>query len=161
MSKLISLASCILVTVTFCTTVHCQNTSENQLMPYFSAIVVKDAEKTSWWYKSVLGLESTSTTENPQRGSKIIVLASDNLVVELIEVKTQVKRENVLLGKPEHTLIQGFTKIGFRIRDLDAYRQKLMDLKVEFFGDVYTDPVSHKRSFLIQDPENNLIQIFE
>jgi hypothetical protein len=58
-------------------------------------------------------------------------------------------------------LIQGFAKIGFKVSDLDAYIQKLNDLKVNFFGNVYTNAVSGKRSFLVQDPDKKLIQFFE
>jgi len=67
----------------------------------------------------------------------------------------------VLIGKPEQTLIAGFTKIGFRVSELDVTMQKLKDLNVNFFGEIYTDPISSKRSFLVHDPDKNLIQFFE
>ena len=161
MSTINSLPLCILLTIGCCTAVFPQGISENRIRPYFSAIVVKNAETSSTWYQSLLGLERINVNENLQRGSKIIVLSSEDLLLEIIEVKAQVKREDVLLGKPENTLIQGFTKIGFKVSDMDAYIQKLIELKVNFFGDVYTDPVSGKRSLLIQDPDTNLIQLFE
>lgn len=161
MNTIINVAQCMLFTIGFYTAGYCQNESENRLIPYFLAVVVDDAEKASRWYQSVLEIKVISVNENSLRGSKIIVLSSYDLLIELIEVSSKVQREEILFGKPEQTLIQGFVKIGFKVSDLDEYIRKLNDLKVTFFGDTYTDPVSGKRSFLIQDPDKNLIQFFE
>jgi hypothetical protein len=151
---------CILFSVIFYNPAFSQN-YESGIKPYFSAVVVKNAEESSRWYQSVLGVKFRNLNENVIRGSKIIVLSSENVLLELIEVKSQVLREDVLIGKPEQTLIAGFTKIGFRVSDLDVTMQKLKDLNVNFFGEIYTDPISSKRSFLVHDPDKNLIQFFE
>jgi hypothetical protein len=161
MKTIIYLAQCVIFTLGFCSSGYCQNQYDNSLMPYFSAVVVNNAENSSSWYQSVLGLKVTNVNENPKRGSKIIVLSSEGLLLELIEVRSQVSRESVLSGKSEQTLIQGFAKIGFKLSDMDSYIRNLNELKVTFFGNIYTDPVSGKRSFLIQDPDKNLIQFFE
>ena len=161
MKKITRIARFILLVLVLGLPAFSENNFENDLKPYFSAVVVKNAEESSRWYQAVLGVKLRNMNENVLRGSKIIVLSLDDVMLELIEVKSQVLRKDVLDGKPEQTLIQGFTKIGFRVSDLNATIHNLKALKVNFFGDVFTDPVSGKRSFLVQDPDKNLIQFFE
>jgi predicted enzyme related to lactoylglutathione lyase len=129
--------------------------------PYSSSIVVKDIDASVLWYQSVFGLTLRNRNDSPERGSKIAVLESGEFLLELIEVKSSISRNNILEGKPERTLIQGFNKIGFKVSNLDASLKRLKEAGVKFFGDVYFDSFSNKRSFLISDPNENLIQIFE
>lgn len=138
-----------------------QATTPPSLRLYAVAVVVSDAEVSSSWYQSIFGLELRNRNDSPERGSKIAVLTANNFLVELIEKKTSMTQKNILLGKPSQTLIQGFSKIGFYVTDLDACIQRLQELRVKFFGDIYTDAVSKKRSFIILDPDDNMIQIFE
>jgi hypothetical protein len=138
-----------------------QDDSQRGIKGYFSAVVVKSAEESSVWYQSVLGLNVMNRNENVERGSKIIVLASKDILIELIEVRSVVSPQQVLAGKPNQTLMVGFTKIGFKVPDLDLVIQRLRGLKVEFYGNIYSDPLSKQRSFLVQDPDKNLVQFFE
>ena len=129
--------------------------------PYSYAIVVQDIETSVRWYQSVFGLKLRNRNDSPERGSKIAVLHSGDALLELIEVNTSLSHDRILNGKSQRTLIQGFSKIGFKVSDLDASLKQLQKANVKFFGDVYTDSFSNKRSFLISDPDENLIQIFE
>jgi catechol 2,3-dioxygenase-like lactoylglutathione lyase family enzyme len=138
-----------------------QSLSKVDFRPYFSAVVVKDIEASSIWYKSVFGLNVTNRNDSPQRGSKIAVMEGTQFSIELIEVKSSLGPSEILEGKPDRTLIRGFTKIGFKVPDLDATIKYLKELKVHFYGDVYSDRLSGKRSFLVNDPDGNLIQFFE
>jgi catechol 2,3-dioxygenase-like lactoylglutathione lyase family enzyme len=138
-----------------------QNPSTPDVAAYFSAVVVKDIEASSTWYQSVLGLKLSSRNDSQERGSKIAVLEGAQISIELIQVKSFLAPSEILIGKPERTLILGYTKIGFKVTDIDATIKYLNALNVHFYGDVYKDPDSRKRSFLISDPDGNLIQFFE
>jgi predicted enzyme related to lactoylglutathione lyase len=129
--------------------------------PYSYAIVVQNIDVSIGWYQSVFGFKLRNRNDSPERGSRIAVLQSNDSVLELIEVITSLSRDSILDGKPERTLIQGFSKIGFKVSSLDASLTRLKAAGVKLFGDVYTDSFSKKRSFLISDPDENLIQIFE
>ena len=129
--------------------------------PYSYAIIVKNIDVSLGWYQSVFGLKLRNRSDSPERGSKIAVLQSGNALLELNEVNASLSRDSILRGRPERTLIQGFSKIGFKVSNLDASFKLLQEARVKFFGDVYTDSFSKKRSFLISDPDENLIQIFE
>jgi catechol 2,3-dioxygenase-like lactoylglutathione lyase family enzyme len=138
-----------------------QSTSSFDPKPYSYAIVVQDIDVSIGWYQSVFGFKLRNRNDRPERGSKIAVLQSGDALLELIEVKTLLSRDSILHGAPERTLIQGFTKIGFKVSNLDASHKRLEESKVKFFGAVYVDSFSKKRSFLISDPDENIIQIFE
>ena len=161
MDKITNTGAVIFFTLLLGSRAFCQDNRENDLKPYFCALVVENAEASSEWYQSVLELNFRNKSENIARGSKIIVLSSNDAMLELIEVKSQVSRDEILNGKPQQTLVQGFTKIGFKVSNLDATIKKLKALNVKFFGEVYTDPISNKRSLLVQDPDKNLLQFFE
>ena len=138
-----------------------QASNASTLKPYGFAVVVSNVETSTGWYQSTFGLQLRNRNDNPERGSKIAVLAANDFLIELIEKKSSLTQKNILSGKPSQTLIQGFSKIGLYVADFDACIHRLNALNVKFFGDVYTDPVSNKRSFIILDPDENMIQIFE
>lgn len=138
-----------------------QDASSFAPKPYSYAIIVQNIDVSIGWYQSVFGLKLRNRNDSPERGSKIAVLQSGDALLELIEVNLSLSRDSILRGKPERTLIRGFSKIGFKVSNLDASLKALKDARVKFFGEVYTDSFSNKRSFLISDPDENLIQIFE
>ena len=101
---------------------------------------------------------SRDNCDSPERGSKIAVL---QCLLELIEVNTLLSRDSILRGTPERTLIQAFAKVGFKVSDLDASHKRLEESQGKFFCTIYVDSFSNKRSFLISDPDENLLQIYE
>jgi len=133
---------------------------QHEVIPYFAAIVVRDIDASIRWYENVFAVKLRNRNDSPERGSKIAVLEADQMILELIQVRSFLSSTDILAGKPERTLITGYTKVGFKSSDLSATIQRLKELNVNFFGDIYTD-TSGKRSFLITDPDGNLIQFFE
>jgi|SRR6266498_2677051 len=136
-----------------------QNSSVLDMNPYFSAVIVRNIDTSSLWYQSVFGLQVKNRINEPETGFKVIILESSQLVMELIEDKSSLDTKKILNGKPEGTHIQGFFKIGFKVSDVDACINHLKNLKITVER-VYTDS-SNKRNFLINDPDGNLVQLFE
>lgn len=52
-------------------------------------------------------------------------------------------------------------KFGFVVNDIDDLYRKLRDQNIKFTGRMVTDPVNNKKTFLVNDPDDNLIQFFE
>ncbi|MNC94514.1 hypothetical protein D3C83_113890 [compost metagenome] len=52
-------------------------------------------------------------------------------------------------------------KIGFLVKDIDGLFSLLKKQDIKFTGRMVTDPVNNKKTFLINDPDDNLIQFFE
>jgi predicted enzyme related to lactoylglutathione lyase len=128
--------------------------------PYFPAIVVNDLGVSVEWYKSLFGLKvKTESTDIPS-GYKVAILESENMMIELMELRGSLPREQLLTGKPEGTQIQGLLKIGFKVPNIDSCLKRLSQLHIEV-PQVWEDKASKKRNFLIKDPDGNLIQFFD
>ena len=57
--------------------------------------------------------------------------------------------------------VHGIFKIGMASRDLDRTRERLERLGVPLRGGVVTEPDASMRSLQVEDPDGNLIQVFE
>lgn len=132
-----------------------------ELKPYFSAVVVNNIDISIPWYKKVLGLELRNRTDAPERGFIQANLFNDQVLIELIQVDSSLSQSSVLEKHPPRTRIRGFMKFGFHVKDIDGVYQRLKDQNIKFTGRMVTDPVNNKKTFLINDPDDNLIQFFE
>ena len=115
-----------------------------EYQPYFSAVVVEDFDTSAAWYQSVFGLE-VKTEMNDPRHAKIKILESSNYLLEILELKGSLKREELLKGKPNGTELQGQFKIGFNVSNVDAWLKHLKNLGIE------------RRYGLIQKPERKIL----
>jgi hypothetical protein len=88
-------------------------------------------------------------------------LHNSDILIELIQVDSGLSRVKILQGYSSRTRINGFMKFGFVVKNIDALYQKLNDQNIKFTGRMVTDPVNNKKTFLINDPDDYLIQFFE
>jgi len=91
-----------------------------EYQPYFSAVVVKDFDTSAAWYQSVFGLKVKTEMNDPNQAYKIKILESSNYLLEILELKGSLKRDELLKGKPNGTELQGQFKIGFNVSNVDA-----------------------------------------
>ena len=129
--------------------------------PSFSAVVVSNIDSSIAWYKKVLGLELRNRTDAPERGFIQANLFNKEMLIELIEVDSSLSEKTILKNHPSRTRIRGFMKIGFSVKDIDGLFALLKQQNIKFTGRMVTDPINNKRTFLINDPDDNLIQFFE
>ena len=127
--------------------------------PYFSAVIVKDLDVSVKWYSSVFGLKTKDVMEDPNGAYRISILESEGYLLELLQLKESVTREEALKGKLDAKL-QGHFKYGFSVKDMAKVLNHLSSLKVDT-SRIYTDQKTGKRNLLITDPDGNLIQFFE
>lgn len=139
----------------------CAAQSEIKVQPYFSAIMVSNVEQSIQWYSNVFGLTVRNRFDSEERGYKQVIMHSPEMLIELVEMKSKVTEEEALKDKPKGTAVIGFSKFGFTVTQFDELHKVLTDKKVIFAGRTVTDSVSGKRTFLIRDPDNNLLQFFE
>jgi predicted enzyme related to lactoylglutathione lyase len=125
-----------------------------------SAIVVKNVDTSEPWYQAVFKLTVKSRMDDPNGAYKVVILEAPNLMLELIQLKGSVTREEVFAGKPPGTQLQGHFKIGFKVRDIDACLAHLKTVNVNV-PKVWEDKSTKKRNFLISDPDGNYIQFFD
>ena len=127
--------------------------------PNGSAIIVQNIDKSVLWYQSVFGF-TVKTKMNEPNVYKVVILESPTFMLELIEITGSISRGEVLKGKSEGIQIQGHSKIGFYVTDIDKCLQHLKAVGVNV-PRVWTDQATKKRNFLITDPDGNYIQFFD
>lgn len=134
--------------------------SQPVLVPSFAAIIVSKLDSSANWYKSVLQLEVKSQITDPAGQYKINILGSENFTLELLELSNPLNRSSLLTGKQPGSLIQGLFKFGFKTEKMDELLNhlKLNNVSVP---QIWTDPKTGKRNFIITDPDGNIIQFFE
>ena len=137
------------------------STSTFSQTPYFQALVVSNIDTATSWYSKVLKLKLRNRVDSEERGFKQAILHNDKTMVELVELKNMVSENEALKSFPERTRLIGFYKIGFIADDLDECHNRLEKFNVKFYGKTVTDSVSGKRTFLVTDPDGNLVQFFE
>ena len=132
-----------------------------EFTPYFTAIVVRNIDSSIGWYKKVLGLELRNRTDAPERGFIQANLHNKEILIELIQIDSSLSRDKILQGYSARTRINGFMKFGFTVKEIDVLFQKLKDQNIKFTGRMVTDPINNKKTFLVNDPDDNIIQFFE
>jgi catechol 2,3-dioxygenase-like lactoylglutathione lyase family enzyme len=137
------------------------NSQEDSIKSFFSAVYVTDIERSIEWYSKVLDLKLRNRFDSKERGFKQVNLVNDNILIELVEIDKTIIKDTVLARYPGRTVMAGFYKTGFRVGNIDTFHKKLEGLKVNFYGNIVNDPVDQKQTFLVKDPDNNILQFFE
>lgn len=137
-----------------------QSSSPSDLTAYFSAILVEDIHVSQKWYTENLEFEVVLESEISE-GFTILNLKRGNSALELIQLPGAVSPDEAIENYHSKTRIKGFFKIGFHVKDLNAWVDFLKENEVEFYGGVVEDPVSGNPMVIILDPDGNRIQLFE
>lgn len=132
-----------------------------KIKPYFSAIFVSNIDSSIAWYNKTLGTSLRDLTDTPERGVIQANLFNKNMLIELIQLTPSIAVDSILKNYPPRTKIRGFVKAGFIVTDIDDLWNRLKKEKTKFEGRMVTDRISNKKTFLVKDPDDNLIQFFE
>jgi hypothetical protein len=118
----------------------------------FLAINVRDAGVSAAWYARTFQLQLVNRYDRPGFDQRI--LASDRLVVELIQLKPLPAKA------PQKHL--GLTKAGVVVAEIDADIARWKSQGVRFFGGgrLIYDKALGLHTTLLLDPDENLIQVF-
>lgn len=129
--------------------------------PFFTALSVRSADASAAWYGKVFGFEVVRRMEPPGRGVRIVLLRKSGALLELVE--SEAARGPVELEPPleRRFLLHGVFKVGFLVEDLDDAMRRLEGLEVQLRGKVFTEPDGGFRSLQVEDPDGNVVQVFE
>lgn len=129
--------------------------------PFFSAVVVRNIDTSIAWYSKVLELKLRNRTDAPERGFRQANLINEYMLIELIQVDSSLDADRILEKHPPKTRIRGYMKIGFVVKDIEGLYEQLKKQNIIFTGRMVTDRINNKKTFLINDPDDNLVQFFE
>ncbi len=131
------------------------------LHPYFAGLVVANLDSSIQWYSDHLNLHLVNRTDRADLGLRQANLRSFTMLIELVELQSTVSPDKALVGLPKGSRVTGYYKFGMVLEDFDDYLAHLESLGTAIHGRVVQDPVSGKRTFLIKDPDGNLLQFFD
>lgn len=156
--------------LTLCTKTYSQSNSSNQapilasdtlFRPYLAAIVTEDVEKLSKWYAEKLGFIIARKMNLPEYDSLYIVfLKLGKAELELIQKKNtfSIKKYKSDYNGFTGDLLQGFTKVSFWVSDATTLANYLKTTGIKFVVNLFDDKILAVRSFIIADPDGNILQ---
>jgi len=132
-----------------------------KLSPYRAAISVSNVEVISRWYQDILGFQFIRRMDFDGHGVHIIFLESNGFGFELIERDSSKSKKERMPDLEDTTLLQGITKIGFLVEDIDSVAESMKEKGVKIIYDVTDDPEEDLSWMIIEDPDGNFLQFFE
>lgn len=123
----------------------------------FIALSVNEIDNETAWFETVFGAQTRRTFDLPNDRGKIVLMQAHNLMVELIQLQGS---ENPVASGPR-AQAQGLVKAGLFVNDAEASRAALDAAGILLRGKLFEDPTFNSLSFQIEDPEGNVIQIFQ
>lgn len=113
------------------------------LRPFLAGINVPDADSAARWYRDNLGFtENGASTVN---GLRQVVVERGPYAIEMLSSKDA----------------KGVSKLGFVVDDLDPVLRELQQRGVHIVRGITALPQFQIRFLLIQDPNGNVIQLFD
>lgn len=155
MKSLIAITIAILFAKQIC------RAQEFTFQPSFAAITVANIDSSINWYAKMLNLQTRNRVDNAEKGFKQAILVNKETMIELVELEAGISLDSLLSIHPKGTYAHGYYKFGFTVSNIEAVHSKFALMKVNFIGRMVSDPVSNKKTFLVADPDGNLVQFFE
>ena len=132
-----------------------------KLLPYRAALSVSNVNKISKWYQDVLGFKFTRRMDFDDYGVHIEFLETNGFGIELIEKQGSKSKQERMPDLKDTSLLQGLTKVGFLVENIEDVSASLKEKEVKIVFDVTDDPEEDMRWMIIEDPDGNIIQFFE
>ena len=132
--------------------------------PCLVAISVADLDKSVKWYQNTLKFSVTKRLDLPKYSVRIAFLDLNGFQIEMIESTKSVSFAELQKQFPavdDRAKIQGFCKIGFRVKKIHIVASDLKSQGIKFQRDIQNDEEVHEKWFIISDPDGNWIQFFE
>jgi len=133
----------------------------DSLRPYLIGIGVANVETSANWYEEMLGFKTFRRMDLPDHGLKIAFLERGSFRLELVEKKGAASLRHYAPGLKDEMMVHGLKKYAFLIHDLDVAATKLKAKKVRFVVEPFDDQAMKLRSFIVADPDGNLIQFMQ
>lgn len=131
------------------------------IRPYLVSLTVPDARKAAQWYEQKLGFAEEGAAVGAN-GTRMIVLVRNRFAVELLQVRNSF---SVAAYKPHYRTkslqLQGISKLGFAVNDLDAAWKQLTLQHVHVVEPITELKQFSVRFFEIEDNNGNVIQVFQ
>ncbi len=129
--------------------------------PFFFALSVADVDASVDWYERLFAFETSRQVDLPERGLRIRLLARPGALLELIESSAAAPLVRHAPAVERRHEVHGVFKFGFLVADLDEMMDTLEREGVPPRGEVIVEPDGTLRSLQVEDPDGNVVQVFE
>jgi catechol 2,3-dioxygenase-like lactoylglutathione lyase family enzyme len=126
----------------------------------FMALSVDNAAASAQWYVDKLGFQVVKRIDPPGDKVHIVLLENAGAILELLEHPAARPRGAFQPATSDAYEVRGFFKSGFIVKQLDGLLRELRERKVEIKHGPFDIPEFKTRSFIIADPDGNLVQFF-
>lgn len=124
----------------------------------FFAVSVPDAATAAEWYGKVFAVQVQRKIQAPDGSASVLVLASDTLVIEVLQHKDARPITAVGSRPAQAFLAHGIFKVGLYVSDFEAAVTHLRSAGVDFLGEPAED--GEVRYVLFRDVAGNVFQVF-
>lgn len=129
--------------------------------PYFFALSVADLDVSGAWYERVFGFTTSQQMALPDRGIRVRILTGTGAALELVEDANSRSVTDLDPSMAPRARLRGVFKMGFEVDDLERAMTQLEALGVPRRGRIITERDGSLRSAQVEDPDGNIVQLFE
>jgi hypothetical protein len=142
-------------------TIYSQNSGPGIIGKSFIALNVTDADSTAGWYEEMFGLKLLKEIKTADASAHIRIEGNELLMVEIIQMKRSKAISDCQLQQDQSHLLKGFFKTGVFVRDVQKAEDYFKSKGVTIRHSVFSDKETATRSFILEDPNGNLLQFIQ
>lgn len=129
--------------------------------PYSVAISVSSVDRSTGFYMEIFGFKPVLGPLSPASGASVAVLERGDFSIELVSQIGSRPRAAALSDPNNPVSLRGLFKFGVLVNDVDTAFKALKLRNVPVVLEPVDDATLPIRYCVIQDPDGNLIQIFQ
>jgi catechol 2,3-dioxygenase-like lactoylglutathione lyase family enzyme len=129
--------------------------------PYSVAISVSSVDRSAGWYMEIFGFKPVLGPLSPASGAAVAVLERGDFSIELVSLIGSRQRAAATPEPNNPVSLRGVFKFGVLVDDLDQAFKALKLRNVPVVLEPVDDATLPIRYCVIQDPDGNLIQVFQ
>jgi catechol 2,3-dioxygenase-like lactoylglutathione lyase family enzyme len=129
--------------------------------PYSVAISVSSVDRSAGWYMEIFGFKPVLGPLSPASGAAVAVLERGDFSIELVSLIGSRQRAAATPEPNNPVSLRGVFKFGVLVKDLDQAFAALKLRNVPVVLAPVDDATLPIRYCVIQDPDGNMIQVFQ
>lgn len=127
----------------------------------FFALNVSNADSTARWYEEMFGIRLLKEIKPADGSAHIRIEGNEFLMVEILQLKDSRSMIDCNLKKDEAHRLGGYFKVGVFVRDAQKAQDYFKSKGVAIRHPVFSDKETATKSFILEDPNGNMLQFLE
>jgi hypothetical protein len=141
--------------------VYSQSSGPGIIGKSFMALNVSNADSAGRWYEEMFGLKLLKEIKPVDGSVHVRIEGNEFLLVEIIQTKDYKTILDCQLQKDQSHLLRGFFKAGLFVRDAQKAADYFKARSVAIKHGIFSDKETATLSFILEDPNGNLLQFIQ